>query len=135
MAGRRVTRVVFYCGTSRVTLVDVGSSDAFEEGVMQILQAERRQIGVIRWRGNIYALRNICPHQLGPVCEGRVLTKLTSDAVGTVSLDEGTLTLTCPWHGWEFYVDSGRALGDPQLAVKTYRTFAKDGRILVEVVG
>jgi nitrite reductase (NADH) small subunit len=40
-----------------------------------------------------YAYRNVCPHQGGPVAEGRVDT------------EDGRVV--CPWHGWEFELDGG----------------------------
>ena len=42
--------------------------------------------------GQITALDGICPHQGGPLAEGQL---------------EGT-TVTCPWHGWQFDVQTGQ---------------------------
>ena len=41
----------------------------------------------------VYAFRNICPHQLGPVAEGK--------------LDVENKKIICPWHGWEFDLEGG----------------------------
>lgn len=43
--------------------------------------------------GAVYAFRNVCPHQLGPVVEGK--------------LDIEEKKLMCPWHGWEFDLEGG----------------------------
>jgi len=41
----------------------------------------------------VYAFRNVCPHQNGPVVEGK--------------LDPEAKKLICPWHGWEFDLEGG----------------------------
>ena len=42
------------------------------EGERRIVQIGERQIGVFNVRGQYYALPNICIHQAGPLCEGRI---------------------------------------------------------------
>lgn len=41
----------------------------------------------------VYAYRNVCPHQNGPVVEGRI--------------DVEANKILCPWHGWEFDLEGG----------------------------
>lgn len=42
----------------------------------------------------IYAYRNHCPHQGGPVVTGHI--------------DLEDETVTCPWHGWKFELEGGK---------------------------
>ena len=54
--------------------------------------ADNRMVAIANVAGTFHAIDGLCPHQGGPL--------------GTGSLC-GT-TLTCPWHGWQFDVVSGR---------------------------
>ena len=92
----------------RVALVD-----EIPPGERRIVLVEGRSIGVFNVRGTFYAIRNLCPHQQAPLCEGRLLgTTLPSRPGEYVYGREGEI-LRCPWHGWEFDVTTGRSLYDP----------------------
>ena len=42
--------------------------------------------------------------------------------------------VVCPWHGWEFDVQTGRSLCDPQKTrVRSYVTRVEHGRVFVEM--
>src|SRR5262245_27986865 len=47
-------------------LVEVADSDSLEEGVGLVVVAQGREIMIVRWRGEIHAVRNICPHMSVP---------------------------------------------------------------------
>ena len=51
-----------------------------------------RVVALFNVDGIFYALDGVCPHQGGPLGKG----ELTGPIV------------TCPWHGWQFDVRSGR---------------------------
>ena len=40
--------------------------------------------------------------------------------------------LHCPWHGWEFDLESGRCPEDDRMRVAVYPVRVEDGRVLVE---
>jgi nitrite reductase (NADH) small subunit len=114
--------------------VDVGAENEFQEGQAKVVAVEGRQIGVIRWRTEFYALRNICPHQFAPVCGGYTMPMLVGDHDGHVSVDNDRLVVVCPWHGWEFEARTGRAAGaNSSHKLKTYPTKIEGGRIYVDV--
>jgi nitrite reductase/ring-hydroxylating ferredoxin subunit len=39
--------------------------------------------------------------------------------------------LTCPWHGWEFDIESGRTIFDPSVRVKVYEVRVEDDEIVL----
>jgi nitrite reductase (NADH) small subunit len=42
--------------------------------------------------------------------------------------------LRCPWHGWEFDLETGESLFDPERwRVRVYPVRVEDGEILVEI--
>ena len=42
------------------------------------------------------------------------------------------LVLRCPWHGWEFRIDTGVSLFDPRIRVKVYPVEIEDGEIILD---
>jgi nitrite reductase/ring-hydroxylating ferredoxin subunit len=96
----------------------------------------RAGIGVFNVNGTYHALRNLCPHKLGPLCTGRVGGRVVAAAPPTAAradLDmvrEGEI-IRCPWHLWEFEIATGRCLVDPSVRVKTYPVRIERGHIVV----
>jgi len=90
----------------------VGSVHDFEEGRARVVRAGGRDIALVRAGGRFVALSNTCRHRGGPVGEGEV--------------DAGAGTVTCPWHGWEYELATGKATLNPAARLETYT---------VEVVG
>lgn len=41
------------------------------------------------------------------------------------------LVLRCPWHGWEFRIDTGASLFDPKIRVKVYPVAVENGDIVL----
>jgi nitrite reductase/ring-hydroxylating ferredoxin subunit len=115
--------------------LDAGAVDDFVHGVARIVAVGRREIGVVRWFDDFYALRNVCPHEAGPLCRGRVAARIEGDPgeAGSLAIDESRPTLTCPWHGWEFDVKTGFAVADRRLRVRTFDVATRDGRVYVDL--
>ena len=97
----------------------------------------RVELGIVRWDGDqVHALRNVCPHAGGPVCEGRLGPRIVASAADPLRLevDETCPVVTCAWHGWEFDARDGRALAPgPRLRVRTYPVRIEDGTVLVDL--
>lgn len=105
----------------------VGTLDELSETTPTLLQAGDTLVGVFRVGSRVYAFANRCPHMGGPVCQGEVLPKLEerlNDAREIVAeqWSDETFLLTCPWHGWEFDVASGRCHVDPAFRLTAYET-------------
>ena len=109
---------------------DVGALDEFPEAGVRVVDAGGEEVGVIRWRGEVFAVRNLCPHQLGPVARGPVRSRLAAEAVGAMCVEQETPILACPWHGWEFDVRTGRPLAG-SARVRTYSVEVEAGRVVV----
>ena len=112
--------------------VDVGSAEEFAHGSIALRRVGGREIAIIRWRGRLYALRNVCPHQSGELC-AIVTHRVTSSGAGHVGAEPLRPLVQCARHRWEFDLASGAALCDPHLRVKTYPVRVENGRVLVDV--
>ena len=113
--------------------IDVGAVADFEERRVRIVTAAGHEIGVLRWQGRFFAVHNRCPHQKGPLCLGIVSGRLVSSAPGSMDVDEDIPVIACPWHGWEFDLERGRALWEEGYAAKVVPVRAEKGRVLLNV--
>lgn len=83
-------------------------------GERRIVEVEGRSIGVFNVGGSYYALRNACPHQGAPLCLGSLGGTSAPAAPGEYVWEREGEILSCPWHGWEFDIRTGRSLFDPR---------------------
>jgi nitrite reductase/ring-hydroxylating ferredoxin subunit len=93
---------------------NLGPVTNFPEGEQRLVEVDGRSIGVFNVRGRLFALRNKCPHQGGPLCAGRVIARLESDRPGDYRYDDDQYLVECPWHGWEFDLANGQSWFDPE---------------------
>lgn len=99
----------------------VGRADDIPPGSRKIVRVAGRSIGVFNVDGEFFAIRNRCPHQGAPLCEGKLWGVLTADTPGHFEYHAGKEILTCIWHGWEFSLRTGQSWCDPQrLRVRSY---------------
>jgi nitrite reductase/ring-hydroxylating ferredoxin subunit len=100
----------------------VGKADEIPPGSRKIVRVAGRSIGVFNVAGEYYAIRNRCPHQGAPLCEGKLWGALKSDTPGSFEYNETKDILACIQHGWEFSVRTGQSWCDPKrLRVRAYQ--------------
>jgi nitrite reductase/ring-hydroxylating ferredoxin subunit len=102
------------------------------EGERLLTRVDGREIGIFRIKGRLVAWQNRCPHQGGPVCTGLVLgrTELELAPDKTVIREvrnPDVQHLACPWHGWEFDVESGVCAAWPQRRLLAVDVEERDG--------
>ena len=78
--------------------------------------AEDRVIALFNVDGEFHAVDGICAHQGGPLGKGHL---------------NGT-TVTCPWHGWQYDVCSGRHLLS-RISQEAFSVKVTDVDILVDI--
>lgn len=118
-------------GTHRVATVD-----QLPDGGRLIVEMNGDSIGVFNIKGKYFALLNSCIHQGGPACEGVVLPAHRAIALdsGQVKhyLDYENPVIVCPWHGWEYDIQTGRCLADPSRGLRSYQVRVEDGVLFIE---
>lgn len=90
-------------------------------GQRKIVEIGGISIGVFNVNGTYYALRNRCPHQGAPLCQGSLKGMALPSLPGEYLWAREGEILRCPWHGWEFDVTTGRSVCSPQrVRVRAY---------------
>lgn len=123
-----------------MTAIVVGKIGEIPVGGRKIIVPFRGRagIGIFNVNGSFYALRNICPHRLGPLCTGEIggqsrASAPPSSANASISHERAGEILRCPWHAWPFDIASGQCLVDPTIRVKTYPVFIKGDNLMIAV--
>ncbi|RYE43744.1 MAG: Rieske (2Fe-2S) protein [Hyphomicrobiales bacterium] len=79
-----------------------------------IVEIKGRSVGVFNVDGKFRAVMNVCPHQGAPLCHGPLVPEISSEKPGDVRFDGGRNFLQCPWHRWEFDLETGESWFDPR---------------------
>lgn len=114
----------------------VASVAEIPPGGRKIVEVARRSIGIFNIGGEFFALRNRCPHMGANLCGGRIWGTVEASVPGDFDYrDEGEV-LSCPHHGWEFQIRTGRSRCDPQrLRATTYPVDIAGGADVLDVDG
>jgi len=118
-----------------MTLVAVGHVSDFPSGSRTRILVQGRELVILNVDGELHAVRNRCPHQGGPVGEGPVTVTVRADSHTcwdpTVMRDMHVLR--CPWHGMDYDLATGLAVGNHRYRFRVYETRV-DADGTVEVV-
>ena len=90
--------------------------DELTEGEPTVVDVDGTDVALFVVDGEYYALNNVCPHQGGPLGDGKV----EDDCV------------YCPWHGWQFDVATGEHVQGED-TVGTYDVVVEDDGVFVRV--
>lgn len=102
------------------TRIEVCPAAELPPGSRTIVDVDGREIGVFNVDGELFAIDNVCPHQLAPLCEGTLTGKVTAPAVREYELTRQGKVVRCPWHGWKFDLETGESVFNPHLRTGTY---------------
>ena len=108
------------------------------EGAVRIVYHDSHEVAVIHQGGKYYAYANLCPHQGGPACEGIRIPKVIDviDSGGRYTgqkYDADDMHIVCPWHGYEFHLETGVNVCDVRLKLKKYKITERGGEVYVSV--
>ena len=83
-----------------------------------------------RRRTTLRGGQQLPPHG-GPLCHGRVPGTHPPFRPHAYRYGCEGRGLACPWHGWEFDIQSGQTPFDPAVRGKVYEVGVEDGQILL----
>lgn len=95
----------------------VSALDDIAEGSGREFTVAGRIVAVYRTASEVYAIDGICAHAGGPLGKGML---------------RGCI-VTCPWHGWQFDVSTGRHCLTPHIAQTKFPCKVEAGQILVDL--
>lgn len=101
-------------------------------GSRKLITIDHKSIGVFNTGSQIVAILNICPHELAPVCLGKLGGTTLPSKPGEFVWGRENEIIRCPWHGWEFDLLTGDCLTDKR-KVKRFTTIVEDEKIYVEL--
>lgn len=111
----------------------VAAADEIAPGERKIVTVAGRSIGIFNLDGEFFALRNRCPHQGGPLCQGKTWGVLQARAPGEIEYSRAGEVLTCPWHAWEFDIRTGQSWCSPErLRVRSYEVRVEPGEAIAD---
>jgi nitrite reductase (NADH) small subunit len=110
-------------GPGVVTLVEMGESvfrnvarvEDIPPGAVRSVQVDDQAIAVANVDGEFFATQHACLHLEGPLGEGRLEGK----------------TLSCPWHGWQYDVRTGKNEFDHAIRLQTFEVKIERGEVQV----
>jgi nitrite reductase/ring-hydroxylating ferredoxin subunit len=84
--------------------VRAARKDEIAPGSIREFQVDGLTVAIANVGNKFYAINNTCLHRGGPLAQGVL---------------QG-VAVTCPWHGWQYDVTTGKLTMNPVVAVKTY---------------
>jgi nitrite reductase (NADH) small subunit len=118
--------------------VFVCKAGEIKDGEVRIVALNEVEVGVYRHGGKYFAYRNQCLHQGGPACEGVMLPRV-EDVFGPDKVllgqkfDEAEMHIVCPWHGWEYKLETGECAADARLRLQRFAVVEREGGVYVAV--
>ena len=85
-------------------------------GSIKDVQVGTTTVALANVGGKFYAISNTCLHRGGPLGQGVV---------------EGSI-VTCPWHGWQFDVTTGKVSQNDSVGVPCYATEIRGDEVFVD---
>jgi len=96
--------------------VKVAKKESIPSDTGFCVDVEGKEVALFKVNDKIHAIYHVCPHAGGPLAEGG----LTGNMV------------TCPWHGWEFDVTTGKCSFNESVTQPTFKVKEEGENIYVE---
>ncbi len=112
--------------------VRVGTVDEVRHDGCRIVEVDGRRIGVISVGREFFAISDKCPHMGASICAGSLSGTLMASGPHEYVYGMDDRVVRCPWHGWEFDLETGRSLLEPRRSgLRTYRVTEDDGVVVL----
>ena len=86
-------------------------------GAIREVNVNGKLLAVANVGGTFHAIDNTCLHRGGPLGDGPL---------------EGNV-VTCPWHGWQYDVTTGKVSQNPSVGVACYPVEIRAGEVYVDL--
>ena len=99
-----------------MALLRAARKDEVPAGTIREFQVDGLTLAIANVDGKFYAINNTCLHRGGPLGEGELKGKV----------------VTCPWHGWQYDVTTGKMPVNPAIGVACYSIHVQGEDLWVE---
>jgi nitrite reductase (NADH) small subunit len=96
----------------------VARKDEIPPGAIREFQIEGKTLAIANVGDKFYAIDNTCLHRGGPLGHGTL---------------QG-VSVTCPWHGWQYDVTTGKVVMNPAVGVATYALEVRGDDVWIDVL-
>ncbi|QIZ06443.1 Rieske (2Fe-2S) protein [Priestia megaterium] len=101
--------------------VTVCPSEDLQPGQRKLVKVDGSEIAIFNHNGELYAVRNKCPHQGVSMVYGSIDGTMLPSDPHTYQYGKHNEVLRCPLHGWGFDIKTGESLFDAEKCkIKTY---------------
>ena len=113
---------------------DLGAFDDLKPGVVQSVKiGPNKVVGLVRTGNTVSVFNPTCPHHYASLTYGIVHNVLEAGDVGELTIDTDRWIITCPWHRWEFNLETGQALCGQSEKVRIYDSAIVEGRVITRL--
>jgi nitrite reductase (NADH) small subunit len=95
----------------------VSNKDEIPAGTIREFALDGKVVAIANVAGKLFAINNVCLHRGGPLGEGELNGQV----------------VTCPWHGWQYDVTTGKLAANPTVGVESYAVEIRGNDIFVDV--
>ena len=119
-----------------MTEIMVATRSELADGDYRVLAVGELEVGIFRLGERFVAYENRCPHYGGPVCQGRLFNRveeiiMPDQTSRGLRFSSSRRNIVCPWHGWEFDLETGRHCGDPKYRLRPIDVRVREDRVYV----
>ncbi len=122
---------------SDMTEIPVARLADVPDGDYRVYALDAVEVGIFRQGDKVIAYENVCPHAGGPVCQGKIFHQveeiITPDKKSAGLRFGKQRNIVCPWHGYEFNLETGCHPGDASVRLTRVPVAVRDGQIYVNV--
>jgi nitrite reductase (NADH) small subunit len=86
-------------------------------GTIREVEVNGKALAIANVGGQFHAIDNTCLHRGGPLGDGPLEGKI----------------VTCPWHGWQYDVITGKVSQNPAVGVACYAVELRGGDVFVDL--
>ncbi len=110
----------------------IGSVEDVRRDGCRVVQVEGRPVGITSVGSRFYAISDRCPHMGASMCTGSLSGTFLPSRPSELDYGLDDQVIRCPWHGWEFDLESGRSLLEPKrFGLRTYIVTEDDGQVVL----
>lgn len=97
--------------------VQAGKVGDVPAGTIKEVKVAGKAVALANVEGRFHAINNTCMHRGGPLSDGPLEGKV----------------VTCPWHGWQYDVTTGKIAQNPAVGVECYPVEVRGDEVFIDV--